>query len=269
MKLFIFSALIFTKWKSQVFNFYFGYCYSENSPNRNPRKQTALLKDIHTKLCFSQLPYKIFIFTFPLVASSSYEHHFCVPIMSASERASTVQVVAKGWIFKCGKPEILLTMMGHFWGTDFIQQNFGTHFFRNCFTSEQNFLCISTKLSLQFNSLIYYFWACANKKFSSYTEQECQLQYTSRRVNWVEHGMGPMQHLLTTTTPFNSQKFLFKARALGSNLIHRGLSTSQLLILDLSSPVAWLTSFLCCPTTPYGLPPRASRGSVISSKIIY
>ena len=41
-------------------------------------------------------------------------------------------------------------------------------------------------------------------------------------------GMGPMQHSLTTATPFKSQKILFKARALGSNLIHRRLSTSTL-----------------------------------------
>ena len=35
--------------------------------------------------------------------------------------------------------------------------------------------------------------------------------------------MGPMQYSLTTATPFKSQKILFKARALGSNLIHRRL----------------------------------------------
>ena len=66
--------------------------------------------------------------------------------------------------------------------------------------------------------------------------------------------MGPMQHWLTTATPFKSQKILFKARALGSNLIHRRLSTSQLPILDPPSPVTWFTSFLSCPPTPYGLP---------------
>ena len=64
-----------------------------------------------------------------------------------------------------------------------------------------------------------------------------------------------MQHSLTTATPFKSQKILFKARALGSNLIHRRLSTSQLPILDPPSPVTWFTSFFSCPTTPYGLPP--------------
>ena len=61
--------------------------------------------------------------------------------------------------------------------------------------------------------------------------------YTCRRVKWGDHGMGPMQHWLTTATPFKSQKILFKARALGSNLIHRRLSTSQLPILDPPSPV--------------------------------
>ena len=62
--------------------------------------------------------------------------------------------------------------------------------------------------------------------------------YTCRRVKWSEHGgMGPMQHSLTTATPFKSQKILFKARALGSNLIHRRLSTSQLPILEPPSPV--------------------------------
>ena len=40
--------------------------------------------------------------------------------------------------------------------------------------------------------------------------------YTCRRVKWGEHGMGPMQHWLTTATPFKSQKIL-KARALGSS----------------------------------------------------
>ena len=40
--------------------------------------------------------------------------------------------------------------------------------------------------------------------------------YTCRRVKWGEHGRdGPMQHSLTTATPFKSQKILFKARALG------------------------------------------------------
>ena len=45
-------------------------------------------------------------------------------------------------------------------------------------------------------------------------------------------GMGPTQHSLTTATPFISQRIIFKARALGSNLIDRRLSTSQLPILS-------------------------------------
>ena len=81
--------------------------------------------------------------------------------------------------------------------------------------------------------------------------------YTWRRVKWGEHGeMGPLQHSLITATPFKSQKILFKARAPGSNLIHRRLSTSKLPILDLLSPVTWFTSFLSCPPTPDGLPPE-------------
>ena len=64
-----------------------------------------------------------------------------------------------------------------------------------------------------------------------------------------------MQHSLTTATPFKSQKILFKARAPGSNLIHRRLRTSQLPILDPTSPVTWFTSFLSCPPTPSWAPP--------------
>ena len=85
--------------------------------------------------------------------------------------------------------------------------------------------------------------------------------YTCRRVKWGEHGgMGTMQHSLTTATPFKSKRILFKARALGSNLIHRRLSTSQLPILILTSPITWSTSFLSCPPTPYGLPLAPSFG---------
>ena len=92
--------------------------------------------------------------------------------------------------------------------------------------------------------------------------------YTCRRVKWGEHGgMGPMQHSLTTAIPFQSQKTLFKARALGSNLIHRRLRTYQLPILDPPSPVTWFALFVSCPSTSYGLPPppppRASRCSAI------
>ena len=78
---------------------------------------------------------------------------------------------------------------------------------------------------------------------------------TCRRVRWDEHGMGPMQHSLTTATPLKSQKILFRARALGSNLIHRRLSTSQLPILDPPSPVTWFTSFLSCPNPTLTLIP--------------
>ena len=79
-----------------------------------------------------------------------------------------------------------------------------------------------------------------------------------------------MQHSLTTATPFKSQKILFKARALGSNLIHRRLSTSQLPILDPPSPVTWFTSFLLPPPTPSGIPPSFARfcDTRISSSII-
>ena len=70
--------------------------------------------------------------------------------------------------------------------------------------------------------------------------------------------------------PFKSQKILFKARALGSNLIHRRLSTSQLPILDPPSPVTWFTSFLLPPPTPSGIPPSFARfcDTRISSSII-
>ena len=95
--------------------------------------------------------------------------------------------------------------------------------------------------------------------------------YTCRRVKWGEHGgMRPLQHSLTTAPPFKSQKILFKARAPGSNLIHRRLSTSQLPILDLHSPVTWFTSLLSRPPTPYALPsPRASRGSAIHVFLVW
>ena len=48
--------------------------------------------------------------------------------------------------------------------------------------------------------------------------------------------MGPMQYSLTTATLFKSQKILFNARALSSNLIHRMLSTSQLPIFKTCPP---------------------------------
>ena len=69
--------------------------------------------------------------------------------------------------------------------------------------------------------------------------------YTCRRVKWGRHGIGPMQHWLTTATPFKSRtEFKFFK------------STFQLPILDPPSPVTWFTSFLSCPPTPYGLPPE-------------
>ena len=90
--------------------------------------------------------------------------------------------------------------------------------------------------------------------------------YTCRRVKWSEHGgMGPMQHSLTTAIPFQSQKTLFKARALGSNLIHRRLRTYQLPILDPPSPVTWFALFVSCPSTSYGLPPPPTRTSRCSA----
>ena len=91
--------------------------------------------------------------------------------------------------------------------------------------------------------------------------------YTCRRVKWSEHGgMGPMQHSLTTATPFKSQKILFKARALGSNLIDRTLSTSQLPILHPPSPVTWFTSLSLQSYHPLWALPWASRGPAIYTR---
>ena len=100
--------------------------------------------------------------------------------------------------------------------------------------------------------------------------------YTCRRVKWGENGMGPVQHSLTTATPFKSQKMVFKAKALGSNLIHRRLSTSQLPILDPPSPVRAVHDLLhVSPVlpplmgSPHPLPPRVSRGSAIHVFLAY
>lgn len=76
----------FYKVKVKGFNFY--YCYSESSPNGNPHyisRQLCARTCTNTKLCFSQLPYKLFIFIFPLAASTCYRHLFCVPMVSANE----------------------------------------------------------------------------------------------------------------------------------------------------------------------------------------
>ena len=96
--------------------------------------------------------------------------------------------------------------------------------------------------------------------------------YTCKRVKWGEHGMGPMQHCLTTATPFKSQKILFKARALGSDLIHGRLSTSQLPILDPPSPcyVIYFISLLSShPLWASPPPPQASRGSAIHVSLVF
>ena len=58
--------------------------------------------------------------------------------------------------------------------------------------------------------------------------------------------MGPMQQSLTTATPFKSQKILFKARALGSNLIHRTQLFEGRIALDLGLKLT-LISFSCAP----------------------
>ena len=68
--------------------------------------------------------------------------------------------------------------------------------------------------------------------------------YTCRRVKWGEHGMGPMQQSLTTATPFKTQKILFKARALGSNLIHRTQLFEGRIALNLGLKLT-LISFSC------------------------
>ena len=98
--------------------------------------------------------------------------------------------------------------------------------------------------------------------------------YTCRRVKWGENGIGPVQHSLTTETPFKSPKMVFKAKALGSNLIHRRLSTSQLPILDPPSPVHAVHDLLhVSPVLPPLMgsppPPRASRGSAIHVFLAY
>ena len=78
--------------------------------------------------------------------------------------------------------------------------------------------------------------------------------------------MGPMQYSLTTATLFKSQKILFNARALSSNLIHRMLSTSQLPIFKTCPPQLHdLLHFspVLQPLMGSPPPPRALQGSVI------
>ena len=91
--------------------------------------------------------------------------------------------------------------------------------------------------------------------------------YTCRRVKWGEHGgMGTMQHSLTTATPFKSQRILFKARALGSNLIHRRLSTSQLDINpDLPNYMIYFISLLS--SHPLWTPPGPELREISDSNL--
>ena len=67
----------------------------------------------------------------------------------------------------------------------------------------------------------------------------------------MQHSL-PASFRATTATTFKSQKILFKARALGLNLIHRRLSTSHLPILDPPSAVTLFTPSLSHPPTPCG-----------------
>ena len=132
----------------------------------------------------------------------------------------------------------------------------------NYFSNYQHLVVVFTEALPLPATHYYWHWQMQlriSQQLSTITPFPFDPNYTCRRVKWGEHGMGPMQHSLTTATPFKSQKILFKARALGSNLIHRRLSTSQLPILDPPSPVTWFTSFLSCPPTPYRLPPSFAR----------
>ena len=84
IKLSIFSSVIFTKWKWRVL-------ISIIVTVRALLTETLISRQLYartctnTKLCFSQLPYKLFIFILPLAASSCYRHLFCVPMVSANE----------------------------------------------------------------------------------------------------------------------------------------------------------------------------------------
>ena len=73
-----------------------------------------------------------------------------------------------------------------------------------------------------------------------------------------KHVMGTMQHWLTTGTPFKSQKILFKARTLGSNLKYISASNIR---PALPSYMIYFISLLS--SHPLWASPRASRGSAI------
>ena len=77
---------------------------------------------------------------------------------------------------------------------------------------------------------------------------------------------------LTTATTFKSQKILFKARALGSNLLQPKGDyvhlTSQYYSASIETRPPQLHNLLCFsavlpPLTFYGPPPLATRGSAI------
>ena len=77
---------------------------------------------------------------------------------------------------------------------------------------------------------------------------------------------------LTTATTFKSQKILFKARALGSNLLQPkgdyAHLTSQYYSASIETRPPQLHNLLCfsavlSPLTFYGPPPLATRGSAI------
>ena len=69
------------------------YVNKGSTPNRHSRKRTALITSAFTKPLFSELPYKLCIFTFPqAAASSSYGHLFRVPRMSTNQSFHCIAV---------------------------------------------------------------------------------------------------------------------------------------------------------------------------------
>ena len=69
------------------------YVNKGSTPNGHSRKRTALITSAFTKPLFSELPYKLCIFTFPqAAASSSYGHLFRVPRMSTYESFHCIAV---------------------------------------------------------------------------------------------------------------------------------------------------------------------------------